>query len=187
MKVLLFSGSARQGNYTQYVAEFVRQIAAKNPEWEVEVVSPKSLGLNFENEGTSANYPELRAKVAAADAFIVVSPEYNHAFSGSVKFMLDLNLKEYIHKPAMIVGVSMGSFGGARMIEALIGVFRELGLVATFTDVNVTDVQKEIVDGKFLEPDKWERRVNRAVDELLWMAKTLKYGRDNFPEKKAAV
>ncbi len=174
---LIYSGSARQGNYTQHVASFVNQVASSREGVESEVVSPTSLGLTFDNEGMEAEYPELRDKVKAADGYIIVAPEYNHGYSGSLKYMLDLNLKEYIHKPVAFVGVSKGAWGGTRVIESLVGPVREMGLVATFTDLNVTNVQEEIADGVFKDPEPWKRRTNRMLDELLWMSETLRAGR----------
>ena len=143
LKILIFAGSAREGNYTQHVAEFVRVQTAKRPNVTVQVVSPHSLQLQFKDEGEQAKpqYPELTQLVSEADAFIIVSPEYNHGYAGSLKYMLDLHLKEYIHKPVAMVGVSSQVSGGTRMIEALIGVYRELSLVATFNDVNFGSVK----------------------------------------------
>ncbi len=181
--ILIFSGSARQGNYTQHVANFVLEVATQNPEIHAEVVSPQSLGLNFDDEGTQAKYPELTAKVAAADAFIIVTPEYNSGYPGSLKYMLDLHLKEYIHKSVAFVGVSGGSFGGVRVVESLLPVVRELGLVATFNDVNVTKVDKEMENGVFIDPAPWERRVKRLLKELLWMSQVLKEGREKAEVK----
>jgi NAD(P)H-dependent FMN reductase len=185
MKVLIFSGSARQGNFTQHVANLVLEVAQQHPELEADLVSPESLGLTFDGEGRQANkkYPDLTEKVVAADAYIIVSPEYNHGYPGSLKYMLDLHLKEYIHKPVAFVGVSMMQWGGTRMIEHLTSIVREMGMVATFTDTNVTMVQEEVVDGKFTDDDKWRKRINRTVTELVWMAQTLKHGRDNIPSE----
>jgi NAD(P)H-dependent FMN reductase len=182
--IIIFSGSVRQDNYTQHVATFVHQIVSTYPDVTAEIISPISLNLAFDNEGTTATQPgaiELRAKVAAADAFIMVSPEYNHGYSGSLKYMLDLCFKEYKHKAAMMVGVSDGPFGGARGLESLLGVLKTMYLVVTKPDVNVSNCNKEIVDGMFVNPTDWERRVRTAVDELLWLSTVMKEGRANHP------
>src|SRR5437870_13891055 len=76
-----------------------------------------------------------------ADALVIVAPEYNHGYSGLLKHVLDSCLKEYIHKAVGIVGVSAGPFGGARVVENLLPVMRELGLVTTFWDVNFSSVR----------------------------------------------
>lgn len=182
MKVLIFSGTARQGNFTQHVVQFVHQQAAAHDELESVLVSPDSLGLTLADEGQAANkrYPELTKNVIEADAYIIVSPEYNHGYPGSLKYMLDLHLKEYIHKPVALVGVSAGPFGGARVIEALTTTVRELGMAVTFNDLNVSDVQNQIKDGAFTDPEAWKRRTQRLLAELVWMAKTLKWGRENL-------
>lgn len=180
MKFVIFSGSARQGNYTKHVASFVQSFATKNyPSHTFEVVSPQSLGIDFSNEGNETELPSLTKLVDESDGFVAITPEYNHGYSASIKYMLDLNLKEYIHKPVAFVGVSKSPFGGIRAIESLVPIVRELGLVATFNDLNVTNVQKEIIDGAFANPEPWERRSKRLFDELFWMASTLKTARES--------
>lgn len=178
LKILIFSGSARQGNYTSHVAKFVHEIASSYEEIEAEIVDPISLGLKFADEGDPTNYPELTQKVIAADGYIIISPEYNHAFSGSVKFMLDLHLKEYVHKPVALTGVSKGAWGGTRAIEALVHTVRELGMVVTFTDLNITNVRTEFENGEVKNREDWERRARKMIDELVWMGNTLKAGRE---------
>lgn len=184
LKLLIFSGSSRKGNYTQHVAAFVQLIAAQDTEWEVDLVSPESLGLKFDDEGEQAKpqYPALTEKVIAADAYLIVAPEYNHGYSGSLKYMFDLHFGEYKHKPVGIVGVSNGIYGGARMIEALLPVLRTASLVTIKPDVTVTNDEEEIKDGQFVDPAKWQKRVDRVLIELKWMAKTLKWGRENLPQ-----
>jgi NAD(P)H-dependent FMN reductase len=82
----------------------------------------------------------------------VVSPEYNHGYPGVLKSILDLLLKEYIHKSVAFVGVSAGPWGGTRVIEAMVQVVRELGLSATFTDLNFPFVQDKFdQDGVLLD------------------------------------
>ena len=83
-----------------------------------------------------------------ADALVLVVPEYNHGYPGLLKHVLDTNLKEYIHKAAGVVGVSAGVFGGARAIQNLIPVLRELGLVTIFWDVNFTTVRRRFDEGR---------------------------------------
>jgi len=96
-----------------------------------------------------------------------------------LKHVLDSCLKEYIHKAVGIVGVSAGPFGGARVIENLLPVMRELGLVTIFWDVNFGNVRKLFdADGKLLD-EAFIKRIDKFLGELVWMAKTLRYGREN--------
>ena len=184
MKFLLFSGSLRQGQYSEHVAQFVLNIAQQRPNTEWEWIDPRKLGLTYQDEGEAACPPELREKVEQADGIIIVSPEYNHGYPGTIKYLLDLNLKAYKHKPVGFVGVSDGAFGGTRMIEALVGVVKTLGLVVLKPDVNFSHCKEEITDGRILNPEPWTRRVNTLLEEFLWMATVLKEGREKYPIKK---
>jgi NAD(P)H-dependent FMN reductase len=79
------------------------------------------------------------------------------------------------------VAVSAGPFGGTRVIETSLPVLRELGLVTIFWDVNVGSVAKVFSeDGELLEP-ALVRRTDKFLNELVWMARTLRHGRDNIP------
>jgi len=74
---------------------------------------------------------------------VIVSPEYNHGYPGALKSVLDLLLKEYIHKAVAFVGVPAGPWGGTRVIEALVPTVRELGLAVTFADLDFPKVQEK--------------------------------------------
>jgi NAD(P)H-dependent FMN reductase len=80
--------------------------------------------------------PNGETQSTRADGLVIVSPEYNHGYPGALKSVLDLLLKEYIHKSVAFAGVSAGPWGGTRVIEAMLPIARELGLTATFTDLN---------------------------------------------------
>ena len=128
-------------------------------------------------------FPEWRDAIIKADGLVVVTPEYNHGYPGSLKAVLDLLLKEYIHKAVAFVGVSAGPWGGTRGIEACVPMVRELGLAVTFTDLNFPTVKSKFdEEGKLLD-DAYEKRVQGFLDELVWMARTLKWGRENVPSK----
>ena len=96
--------------------------------------------------------------------------------------MLDTNLEEYIHKAVVVCGVSAGPFGGARMIQNLLPVMRELGLVTIFSDVYFGTAGKlfDPATGKITDP-AYTRRVEKFLDELVWMARALRYARENIP------
>lgn len=128
-------------------------------------------------------FPEWRDTVIQADGLVIVSPEYNHGYPGRLKSVLDLLLKEYIHKSVGFVGISAGPWGGTRVIEAMVPMVRELGLSSTFTDLNFPFVQQKFDrEGRLLD-NAYEERVNDFLDELVWLSRALKWGRENIPSK----
>jgi NAD(P)H-dependent FMN reductase len=112
---------------------------------------------------------------------VIVSPEYNHGYPGLLKHVLDSCLKEYIHKPVGIAGVSAGALGGARVIEHLLPVMRELGLVTIFTDMNFSKVRDLFDDAGQLRDESYLKRIDKFLKELIWMAKVLRHGREQVP------
>ena len=128
-------------------------------------------------------FPEWRDAITAADGLVIVTPEYNHGYPGSLKAVLDLLLKEYIHKAVAFVGVSAGPWGGTRGIEACVPMVRELGLAVTFTDLNFPKVKSKFDENGALLDEAYTTRVSGFLDELVWMATTLKWGRENLPSK----
>ncbi|MEP6787035.1 MAG: NADPH-dependent FMN reductase, partial [Acidobacteriota bacterium] len=97
--------------------------------------------------------------------------------------VLDLLLKEYIHKAVAFVGVSAGPWGGTRVIEACVPMVRELGLAVTFSDLNFPSVKSKFDDDGKLLDEAYEKRISGFLDELIWMASTLQWGRENVPSK----
>jgi NAD(P)H-dependent FMN reductase len=173
-------GTSRQGRMSEHVAKFVVEEVAKREAVETELIDIRQIPISTTDAGESIKDPEFSATVMRADALIIVVPEYNHGYPGLLKHMLDTNLKEYIHKAVGICGVSAGLFGGTRVIENLLPVMRELGLVTIFWDGNFSSVQTIFDEsGKLLE-EAYIRRLDKFLKELIWMAKVLRYGRENI-------
>ena len=172
-------GTPRQGRRSEHPARLVFAETKKRAGVETELIDVRSLHMRLDDAGEEMKDPAFSATVERADGLILVVPEYNHGYPGLLKHALDMNLKEYIHKAVGLCGVSAGPFGGTRVIEHLLPVMRELGLVTTFTDVNFSKVQKLFdEDGKLLD-EGFIPRVNKFLDELLWMARVLRHGREN--------
>jgi NAD(P)H-dependent FMN reductase len=173
-------GTPRQGRRSEHAAKFVLEETKKRAGVETELIDVRALGLSMNDAGEQIKIPEFSEKVKRCDALIIVAPEYNHGYPGMLKHALDTNLEEYIHKAVGLCGVSAGPFGGSRVIEHLLPVMRELGLVTTFTDVNFSKVQNVFDENGKLLDDSFVRRVNSFLDELIWMARVLRHGRENI-------
>src|ERR1044071_7378530 len=129
-------GTPRQGRRSENPAHLVLEETKKRAGVQTELIDVRSLHMRLDDAGEEMKDPAFSAKVERADALILVVPEYNHGYPGLLKHALDMNLKEYIHKAVGLCGVSAGTFGGARVIENLLPVMRELGLVMIFEDIN---------------------------------------------------
>jgi len=172
-------GTARQGRQSEHVAHFVFKQTKKHVDVETELIDVRELPMRLDDAGEQMKDAAFSATIERCDGIILVVPEYNHGYPGLLKHALDMNLKEYIHKAVGICGVSAGPFGGARVIENLLPVMRELGLVAIFEDVNFGKVGTLFDERGQLLDDKFVGRVNKFLDELIWMSRTLRYGREN--------
>jgi NAD(P)H-dependent FMN reductase len=175
-------GTPRQGRLSEHAARFVFEEVSKRPDMTTELIDIRNLRLSSEDAGEAIKDAQFSATVNRADGLILVVPEYNHSFPGLLKHVLDSNLKEYIHKAAGVCGVSAGPFGGARMIQSLVPVLRELGLVTIFWDVYFGTAGKlfDPATGNITDP-AYVGRVKKFVDELVWMARALRFARENTP------
>jgi NAD(P)H-dependent FMN reductase len=172
-------GTVRQSRASENVAKFVFGEVRKREGVETELIDIRDLNLSNIDAGEAVKNAQFSETVMRADGLILVVPEYNHGYPGLLKHVLDSNLKEYIHKAVGVCGVSAGGFGGTRVIENLLPVLRELGLVTIFWDGNFSGAQKLFdSDGKILD-DSYVRRIDKFLGELVWMSKVLRYGREN--------
>ena len=173
-------GTVRKGRASENVAKFVFGEVQKHEGVETELIDIRDLNFPVDDAGEQIKNAKFSETCERADGLIIVTPEYNHGYPGMLKHVLDSNLKEYIHKAVGICGVSAGGFGGTRVIESLLPVLRELGLVTIFWDGNFSGAQKLFdVEGKILDEATHVKRIGKFLGELIWMSKVLRYGREN--------
>lgn len=178
-------GTNRKMRMSAHVAKWLVSEMEKRPEIETRLFDVAEFDLPHDDygQGLKDNFPEWRDAIIRADGLVIVSPEYNHGYPGSLKAVLDLLLREYVHKAVGFVGVSAGVWGGTRVIESMVPMVRELGLAVTFSDLNFPKVQTVFDDeGKLLNP-AFHDRATGFLDELVWMSRVLKWGRANVPSK----
>ena len=180
LSIPVILGTTRKGRMSAHAARFIVGQIEKRDGIKTELIDISKLPMPVDDAGEAIKDPAFSERMAMADALVIVTPEYNHSFPGLLKHILDSCLKEYIHKAAGIVGVSAGPFGGVRAIQDLIPVIRELGLVNIFWDVNFGNVSKVFDESGNLLDQAFIARADKFLNELIWMAKTLRYGRDNI-------
>ena len=184
LRIPVILGTVRKGRHSVHAARLIVEQLQRRPEIVTELIDIAQLALPVDDAGESIKDATIAETLMLADALVIVSPEYNHSFPGLLKHFLDGYLKEYIHKAAGIVGVSAGVFGGTRGIQGLLPVLRELGLVTIFWDVNVRNVGQTFdASGRLLE-QTLIGHIDKFLDELIWMARTLRHGRDAIPLKQ---
>lgn len=119
----------------------------------------------------------LAARVKAADAYIIVSGEYNHSIPPALSNLLDHFLEEYFWKPSAIVCYSAGPFGGVRAAMQLRAMLCELGTPSIPSLLPIPTVQDAFDDSGRPLDDAYPRRAARFLDELEWYAHALKAAR----------
>lgn len=160
----------------QYIAEFGRKLDG------VEIIFVDPAEFNFPNdgndpEGKDSRYSEITAR---ADAFFIVTPEYNHSIPGSLKRMLDSEYANYHKKAVVTAGCSNGPWGGVRVCEAILPVLHRMGMLIIQPEIYFPKVQDIFDDQGSMKPEftkLYEKNVGTAYHELIWLARLLKQGR----------
>ena len=132
IKVAVVSGSTRPGRHSDAVARWVLQHARTRTDAEFELVDLRDFDLPLLDEPMPPSLgqysrPHTRAwarRIASFDAFVFVTPEYNHSPSGALKNAIDYLYAEWNNKAAGFV--SYGSAGGTRAVEHLRQIMGEL-------------------------------------------------------------
>lgn len=178
-------GTNREGRQSEHVARWLFGKMEERVDIETKFFDVRDFDLPRDDYGTAIgkNFPEWRDAIIRADGLVLVAPEYNHGYPGVMKSVLDLLLKEYIHKAVGLVGVSASPWGGTRVIEACVPMVRELGLAVTFTDLNFPQVQNKFDENGNLLDEAFNERATGFLDELVWMSGALAWGRENLASK----
>jgi NAD(P)H-dependent FMN reductase len=132
-------------------------------------------------EYAAGSAPEVLERLAglikAADAYIIVSGEYNHSIPPALSNLLDHFLEEYFWRPSAIVCYSAGAFGGVRAAMQLRAMLCELGTPSIPSLFPVPHVQDAFDEDGRPRDESYRKRVGRFLDELEWYAKALKAAR----------
>jgi len=131
------------------------------------------------NEGEAPEILEKLAKIMKnAEAYIIVTGEYNHGTPPALKNILDHFLEEYFFKPSAIVCYSGGSWGGIRAAIQWRAILCELGMPSTPSTFPIPKVQEAFDDDGEALDDNYNRRIKKFLDEFEWYAHALKTQRE---------
>ena len=148
---------------------------------EVSVIDPRKVGLNllekpefaYARSQVPAELDELHSILAKSDAYVAVTPEYNHAPSPALLNIFNhFGSSIFSFKPSAIVSYSAGQWGGTRAAIALRPVLSELGCLPVSAMVHVPKAQEVFEeDGSLKSPEEekeWEGYLNRCIYQLEW-------------------
>jgi NAD(P)H-dependent FMN reductase len=182
--IAVLEGTTRVRRESIKAARYIAEFGAKLPGVEIILVDPNDFNFLGDGNDPEGKDPRYSAITERADAFFIVTPEYNHSFPGSLKRMLDSELKNYNHKPVAFAGVSNGSWGGVRAVESLVPAVRETGLIVLSWDIYFPRIQDLFDEAGQLLPEyreRYDKNLGKLYDELLWLARLLKAARAQLP------
>ncbi|HEY2823723.1 MAG TPA: NAD(P)H-dependent oxidoreductase [Candidatus Acidoferrum sp.] len=189
VKVGLIYGSARQGRFCDTVARWTEKELGASGDFAVEVIDPAAHARVARNDlapHQASEYRSLRAQLGEADAFVVVTPEYNHGYPAALKELIDSAGEEWYAKPVAFVSYG-GVSGGIRAVEQLRQVFAELHVVSIRDSVSFQNAwQLFDASGCPAEPERCSAQMSRMLAKLHWWAIALRTARDKSPYSAAA-
>ncbi len=184
LKITLVLGSVRRGRQSPKVARFLEGRLAALGGFEVDVVDLAELALPVMEErlrfleNPPANLVDFSNRIAAADAVLIVTPEYNNGIPGALKNALDYLFPEWQRKPVGIATVSAGAFGGINCLAQLRLVMLLMGALpipATFAVPKVQDAFNQ--EGDPLDPSM-VKRADAFLADLRFYAEALRAARN---------
>ncbi len=179
MKLQIIVGSVRKNSQGSKVGSWITDTANTHErveaelldlhDWDLplynEALPPLALGGKYEGDIGS----KWAAKIAEGDAYVFVTPEYNHGYSAAIKNAIDWVGNEWSNKPAAIVGYSMTPNGGVLGVEQLKPVLVQMGLVQVKQNVLVRNVHEVFDDAGLPRDDHYKeglKKLLNSIDEL---------------------
>ncbi|NUR00592.1 MAG: NAD(P)H-dependent oxidoreductase [Streptomyces sp.] len=189
-KLVIIVGSVRDGRFGPAVASWVAEQAGAHGGFEVEVVdlaeidiplalpaqSPKHAGDAYPRP---AGMAALTSALEGADAFVVVTPEYNHSYPASLKAAIDWHFTQWTAKPVAFVSYG-GAAGGRHAVLHLENVLTELHAVTIRDGLAFPNYFTAWQDGRPLDPDA-AGYAKTLLEQLAWWAGALRSAREAAP------
>ncbi|WP_346837360.1 NAD(P)H-dependent oxidoreductase [Microbulbifer sp. SAOS-129_SWC] len=167
MEIALIYGSDREGRLCDSIANWTAAQLEKHTDYKLQRIDPADL----------PQPRELRAQLARAEGFVVVTPEYNHGYPAPLKALIDSAKAEWQAKPVAFVGYG-GLSGGIRALEQLRLVFAELHAVTLRDSVTFINAWEQFdSDGQLQSPERAERSMKRMLAYLHWWLGALRDAR----------
>ncbi|MET9928525.1 MULTISPECIES: NAD(P)H-dependent oxidoreductase [unclassified Streptomyces] len=186
LRLAIIIGSTRRGRFGPTVARWFTGQARRRRELDVDLIDlaearlPDTLG--DECEELPRPVAALAPRLAAADAFVVVTPEYNRSFPAPLKTAIDWYLDEWKAKPVAFLSYG-GPSGGLHAAEQLRSAFTEVHAVTIRDGISIPNYWDEFdADGEWPKTStSFAASVKATLDQLIWWARLLHHARDVHP------
>ena len=178
MKIEIISGSPRLNSVTRRVALNLKNWLDTNTDHESGIIDMKDWNLPpvqsvfVSIDRTPDQFKPLAERIFNADAFILVTPEYNGSYSPAMKNLLDHFPKQH-HKPFGIVTASPGVLGGIRASQQLLQLIPALFGIASPYLLIVPAVDKKFDETGNLVDPSFEKNVHNFISEFLWLSENI--------------
>jgi NAD(P)H-dependent FMN reductase len=188
VRLAVIIASTRDSRFGETVAGWFADEARAFGGFHVDVVDLLELGLPpilSAEHPKSGRYSQtvgvFAERIGAADAFVFVTPEFNHGYPASLKSALDAVYVEWAAKPATFVSYG-GAAGGVRAVEQLRQVLVELHSVP-IRDAVLLPLARQLFDdgGALIDPERFAPGVKATLEHLLWWGRALRTARSETP------
>ncbi|MGW0826087.1 NADPH-dependent FMN reductase [Streptomyces sp. NPDC002845] len=187
IRLAVIVGSVRDGRFGPTVTSWFVGEAGQREDLELDVIDLADIPLGLSgptrspSKDTAAGLEQISPRIESADAYVIVTPEYNHSFPAALKNAIDWHLTQWRAKPVAFVSYG-GIAGGLRAVEQLRQVFAELHAVTMRDTVSFHggfSVFGE--DGQPNDPDGCNTAAKTMLDQLTWWAEALRQARRQHP------
>ncbi|SCF76923.1 NADPH-dependent FMN reductase [Streptomyces sp. Ncost-T10-10d] len=179
LKVAVILASNREGRFAPVVSDWFLSRTIGRPDIETDLIDIAELDLPIAlsyrpDADAQAQLASVSTRLAKADAFVVITPEYNHSYPAPLKNLIDRHHAEWQAKPVAFVSYG-GVSGGLRAVEHLRQVFAELHSVGIRETVSFHNAGALFDDeGRHKDPAGCDAAAKTLLDQLVWWGRTLR-------------
>lgn len=177
VKIQIIAGSTRNGRQGIKIAQWIFSYAQKIADVEAELLDLKLWNLPIYDEPEPDIAKQWMKKVAVADGYVIVTPEYNHGYPASLKNALDYPYEEWNRKVVGFIAYSGGRGAGIRAVEQLKQVVIELQMAPLREAIYIPRVKEAFDENGHPKDETLNESAKEFFDELLWWTKALKEAR----------
>ena len=181
-RLAVIVASTREGRFGHNIAAWFAGQVAQRDDVELDVIDLDDLDIHsrYSSAGRAA-LGDFSDRIEAADAYVVVTPEYNHSYPAALKQAIDFLKTEWQAKPVGFVSYG-GVSGGLRAVEHLRAVFAELHTVTLRDTVSLHNYPALFGDdGQLIDPEPVNVAAKKLLDSLGWWAMALRTARVEHP------